>query len=64
MLVNQKECFLKYRNISDVSVTIKPAQRIAQLIIIPTLIMEWSEVQDFTNQTSRGAGDGSSGDKM
>jgi dUTP pyrophosphatase len=52
----QGESFLKYRNITEDIIRIKPGEKIGQLVFIPTYIGKLLEVTSFSEETSRGQG--------
>lgn len=58
----QGEIFLKLYNKTEDTIILSPCERIAQLIILPCVIPELVEVEEFRHITARaGAGDGSTG---
>lgn len=53
----QGEIMAKLRNIEEYPITIKPKDRIAQLVIVPVMSMlELDVVERFSSDTERGAG--------
>jgi len=57
----QEGVFVKWENTSEEVIVIQPNERMVQIIIIPCLVANWSEEKEFTQNTFRGMGDGSSG---
>ncbi|MEP7154915.1 MAG: dUTP diphosphatase [Betaproteobacteria bacterium] len=51
----QGQIFVSVWNRSQSTFTIQPMDRIAQMVIVPVLQVEWNVVEDFT-ASSRGAG--------
>jgi len=60
----QGEVFFKLRNPTDTKITIKSGEKFAQFIIVPTLVPNLNEVNEFTEVTDRGCGSFGSTDKQ
>ena len=58
----QHELFAKVRNVTDKVISVDVGQRLVQLVVIPAMVPELEVVEDFEEETGRGAGDGSSGE--
>lgn len=50
----QGEIFFKYRNTSEDLITIKPGDAIGQLLLVPSVLPELVQVQEFSLPTERG----------
>lgn len=57
----QGESFLKLYNKTEELITLQPGERVAQLVVIPAIMVPWEEVEDFHKETERTGGDGSTG---
>ena len=52
----QGEVKISCWNRGDQVVSIEPGQRIAQLVVVPVVQVQWQQVQTFADQSTRGAG--------
>jgi dUTP pyrophosphatase len=57
----QEESFLKLYNKTESPIILQPGTRIAQLVIIPVIMDNWLQVEEFEESTERTGGDGSTG---